>query len=162
MLKIVLFHLYVTAGMCLPCGLVIWVEIMVILIVMRTNSTMKVFLKFWSLSNCPTNLSATDIQPICDSYRYHPPDQRTRGSPTYSRGSRSRIDSDSSRSPSPVADNLEFITNLGDEEDADAESFTAQRNESNLPPHLRLGAASRESNLPPHLRLGGTSSAASW
>ncbi|XP_067942121.1 CLK4-associating serine/arginine rich protein-like [Watersipora subatra] len=66
--------------------------------------------------------------------RYQPPDQRARGSPTYSQ--RSRADSDSSRSPSPVVDSLEFITNLDDE--AVTEQPRDLPSETNLPPHLRL------------------------
>jgi len=77
-------------------------------------------------------------------YRYCPPDQTSRDSPSYHRGT-SYADSDSSRSASPVADTLEFITNLGDG-DTEEQSCNPQSNDT----------------LPPHLRLGTISSAASW
>ena len=72
-------------------------------------------------------------------FRYQPPDQQPRSSPTYSHSNRYRADSDSSRSNSPVNDSLEFITNIGDD-DSDTEQPTNQL--TNLPPHLRLGASS--------------------
>ncbi|KAF6026021.1 CLASRP [Bugula neritina] len=76
--------------------------------------------------------------------KYCPPDQTSRDSPSYHRGT-SYADSDSSRSASPVADTLEFITNLGDG-DTEEQSCNPQSNDT----------------LPPHLRLGTISSAASW
>jgi len=71
--------------------------------------------------------------------KYIAPDAVSRSSPTYSRSKGG--DSDSSRSASPVADTLEFITNLGDGDDYISKP-TSSENTSNLPPHLRPGASS--------------------
>jgi len=59
----------------------------------------------------------------------------TRASPTYPDD---KSDSDSSRSASPAADNLTFITNFGDDPNDSAVS-TAE-----LPPHLRPGASNNK------------------